>query len=283
MNAPVPVATSVAEDGFLGTLALPVAKVGVTDVHPVSEERLSAIVESAWERGAGGWVVTANVDIVRAAVKRPELAALIAEADLVVADGMPVVWAARLAGHRVPERVTGASLVFSLSEAAARADRSVYLVGGEPGVPEAAADVLTERFPGLRIVGTDSPPFGFDRTEDGLAAIAAKLTETKPDLVFAGLGFPKQERVIRRLRTDLPSAWYVGCGAGIPMAAGEFRRAPAAMQRAGAEWLHRLALEPKRLAKRYLVDDAPFAARLLVTTAVRRLRRSSPAKGTETR
>ncbi|WP_232376206.1 WecB/TagA/CpsF family glycosyltransferase [Amycolatopsis aidingensis] len=245
-------------------------RVGPIEVVPLPEAAVVQLVERAWSSHTGGWIATANVDIARAATRDAEAAALLAEADLVVPDGMPIVWAARLAGHRVPERVTGSSLVFSLAEAAARTRRSVYLLGGEPGVPEAAAKALTERYPGLLIAGTDSPPVGFDRTADGMADVVHKVVEAQPDLVLAGLGFPKQERTIRRLRAKLPDAWYVGCGAGIPMAAGQFRRAPELAQRVGAEWVHRLALEPRRLAGRYLRDDAPFAARLLTGALLRR-------------
>lgn len=238
-------------------------RVGAVDVWAVSEAGVAAHVAEAWRRSAGGAIVTANVDIVRAATRRPELAALVAESEMVVADGMPVVWAGRLAGVRVPERVTGASLVFTLAGVAAREDRSVYLLGGEPGVPEKAADALSAKYPGLRIAGTDSPPFGFDTSADATAAAVAKVVAAEPDLVLVGLGFPKQERLIRLLKAELPRAWFLGCGAGIPMAAGEFRRAPGVVQDLGAEWLHRLALEPRRLAKRYLRDDLPFAFRLL--------------------
>ncbi|MEU7532176.1 WecB/TagA/CpsF family glycosyltransferase [Saccharothrix sp. NPDC042600] len=199
------------------------------------------------------------------------MGALVASSEVVVADGMPVVWAGRLAGVSVPERVTGASLVFTLAEAAAGAGRSVYLLGGNPGVPEKAARVLGERFAGLKVVGTDSPPFGFDVDAELAAAAVAKVVAAQPDLVLVGLGFPKQERVIRMLRAELPRAWYLGCGAGIPMAAGEFKRASGVVQKVGAEWLHRLALEPRRLAKRYLRDDLPFAFRLLAGAVKTRL------------
>ena len=242
-------------------------RVGAVHVSPLREPEVVRHVESDWDRG--GWIVTANVDIVRAATRDPELAGLVGQADLVVADGMPVVWAAKLSSGATLERVTGASLVFSLAESAARSRRSVYLLGGDPGVPEAAAAVLSERFPGLRIAGTDSPPFGFERSAE-LAAVKGRIVEAKPDLVLVGLGFPKQEELIRVLRPELPSAWYLGCGAGIPMAAGQFRRAPEVVQRLGAEWLHRLALEPRRLARRYLHDDTPFAMRLLTGALLRR-------------
>ncbi|MGM1065415.1 WecB/TagA/CpsF family glycosyltransferase [Saccharothrix sp. Mg75] len=249
-------------------------RVGAVDVWAVSESGLADHVVEAWRGSAGGAIVTANVDIVRAATRRPELAALIAESEVVVADGMPVVWAGRLAGVPVPERVTGSSLVFTLAGAAAREGRSVYLLGGNPGVPEKAAEVLTGRFPGLRVAGTDSPPFGFDRDAALTAEAVAKVVEAKPDLVMVGLGFPKQENLIKVLRAELPHAWFLGCGAGIPMAAGEFARAPGVVQKVGAEWVHRLALEPRRLAKRYLRDDLPFAFRLLGGALRTRFRRT---------
>ncbi|MGA6163474.1 WecB/TagA/CpsF family glycosyltransferase [Amycolatopsis magusensis] len=248
-------------------------KVGVLHIAPLTEIELVDLVGTAWTRGAGGWIVTANVDISRAAARHPELAELIGEADLVVADGMPLVWAARLAGDHLPERVTGSSLVFSLSAAAAAAGRSLYLLGGEPGVPEAAADALSTRYPALKVAGTHSPAFGFERDPAQRADVVDRVRSANPDLVLVGLGFPKQERLIRELREVHPDAWYVGCGAGIPMAAGEFSRAPEQLQRLGGEWLHRLALEPKRLARRYFVDDAPFALRLLAGAAARRVTR----------
>lgn len=246
-------------------------RVGVVDVWAVREPDVVAHVVEGWRHGEGGAIVTANVDIVRAATRDPALGALVAESEVVVADGMPVVWAGRLAGVPVPERVTGASLVFTLCEAAAREGRSVYLLGGNPGIPEKAAGVLCERYPGLRVAGTDSPPFGFHADPVLAAEAVAKVVEAKPDLVLVGLGFPKQERVIRMLRAELPQAWYLGCGAGIPMAAGEFKRASGVVQKMGAEWVHRLALEPRRLAKRYLRDDLPFAVRLLAAAVKTRL------------
>ena len=248
-------------------------KVGVLEIAPLTEAELVDHVDHAWTRGDGGWIVTANVDIARAAARRPELAGLIGQADLVIADGMPLVWAARLAGDHLPERVTGSSLVFSLSAAAATAGRSIYLLGGETGVPDAAADALSVRYPELKVAGAHSPSFGFERDPGELAEVIDRVRTANPDLVLVGLGFPKQEHLIRQLRVAHPDAWYVGCGAGIPMAAGEFSRAPERLQRVGGEWLHRLALEPKRLARRYFVDDAPFALRLLAGAAARRVRK----------
>ncbi|MFB4280691.1 WecB/TagA/CpsF family glycosyltransferase [Nonomuraea sp. MTCD27] len=247
-------------------------RVGAIDVMVITETELAETVAAGWRAGQGGWIVTANVDIVRAATRDPELAALVAQAQVVVADGMPVVWAGRLAGAAIRERVTGASLVFTLSERAAAEGRSVFLLGGDEGVPEEAGRVLAERYPGLRVAGAYSPPYGFDADPRHLREVAERVSATAPDLVLVGLGFPKQERVIATLRARLPAAWHLGCGAGIPMAAGQFSRAPALLQRSGGEWLHRLALEPRRLARRYLVHDMPFALRLLVQSLRIRLR-----------
>ncbi|MEV0623162.1 WecB/TagA/CpsF family glycosyltransferase [Nonomuraea sp. NPDC050404] len=249
----------------------PCARVGAIEVMALTEPEVAEHVTRAWRDGTGGAIVTANVDIVRAATRDPELTALVAGSELVVADGMPVVWAARIAGLRLRDRVTGASLVFTLAERAAREGRSVFLLGGEPGVPQKAGEVLAARYPGLRVAGAYAPPFGFERDPGELDKAVALVRESKPGLVLVGLGFPKQERVIAVLRPELPDAWYLGCGAGIPMAAGHFKRAPRALQRAGGEWIFRLALEPRRLVRRYLRDDLPFAFALLAGAAWRRL------------
>ncbi|RVX46658.1 N-acetylglucosaminyldiphosphoundecaprenol N-acetyl-beta-D-mannosaminyltransferase [Nonomuraea polychroma] len=245
------------------TAACTRVRVGGIDVSTITETGLADRMAAGWRTGQGGWIVTANVDIVRAASRDPELAALVAKAEVVVADGMPVVWAGRLAGGAIGERVTGASLVFTLSARAAAEDRSVYLLGGDEGVPEAAGRVLMERYEGLRVAGAYSPPYGFDTDPGQVRDVVERVVAVRPDLVLVGLGFPKQERMIVELRPHLPQAWYLGCGAGIPMAAGQFSRAPALLQRSGGEWLHRLALEPRRLARRYLLHDAPYALRLL--------------------
>ena len=236
-------------------------------------------VRKGWAAGRGGSIIPVNVDVARTASRQPGLAELVSAGSLVIADGMPLVWAARAGGQTLPERVTGASLVFSLSAAAAADGRSVFLLGGADGVPDKAAEALCQRSPDLRIAGTQSPPFGFDRTEEGVQQAVAAVVAAAPDLVFVGLGFPRQERLIEQLRLAWPGAWYLACGGGIPMAAGIARRASPLVQRLGLEWVHRLALEPRRLAGRYLRDDLPFAVRLLARARIHRVtrERSEPA------
>jgi N-acetylglucosaminyldiphosphoundecaprenol N-acetyl-beta-D-mannosaminyltransferase len=196
----------------------------------------------------------------------------------VVADGKPLIWASRIAGTPLPARVCGSDLIWSLSAAMAETGRSVYLLGGEPGTSELAEQVLRERFPTLKIAGRLSPPFGFDKRPGELDEVCDEVIGAAPDLVFAGFGFPKQERVIERLRERMPQTWFMGCGAAIGFVAGVHSRAPGWMQDNGLEWVHRLYLEPRRLMRRYLVDDVPFAARLLAGSVVERLRNRRAAR-----
>jgi N-acetylglucosaminyldiphosphoundecaprenol N-acetyl-beta-D-mannosaminyltransferase len=127
-------------------------------------------------------------------------------------------------------------------------------------------------YPGLRLAGYESPSLGFDQRPEEYDGVCDRVRTAVPDMVFVGLGFPKQERVISRLSSTMPSTWFMGCGAAIGFVAGTHKRAPRWMQRSGLEWLHRLGSEPRRLARRYLVHDLPFAVRLLASSALTRLR-----------
>ncbi len=229
-------------------------------------------VRAALARGIGGRIATPNVDILRRAELDDSVRADLETADLLVADGAPLVWAARLAGTPLPERVTGSGLIWALSYGLGQDGSSVYLLGGDPSTDGAAraADNLLGQFPSLRIAGCESPGYGFERDRRSLQAVMQRVVEAEPDLVFVGLGFPKQERLIEHLRPVLPTSWFLGCGAAINFVAGDCVRAPVWMQRSGLEWAHRLAKEPRRLARRYLREDAPYAVRLLATSAMRR-------------
>lgn len=244
-------------------------EVGGIAFDALSEAEVAELVVASWISGTGGSIVPVNVDVARVASRSPELGQLIERASVVVADGMPIVWASHLQGGRLPERVAGSSLVLSLSSIAAANRRSVYVFGGAEGVPQKAAERLAEAWPSIRVAGAYSPPFGFDSTEAGFREAISAVVKAAPDLVFVGLGFPRQELFIERLRSELPGAWCLACGGAISMAAGSVRRASPLIQRLGLEWMHRLVLEPRRLAKRYLVHDLPFAIRLITLAAIR--------------
>jgi N-acetylglucosaminyldiphosphoundecaprenol N-acetyl-beta-D-mannosaminyltransferase len=250
-------------------------------VQALSEAELLTRMDQAIVRRVGGWVVTANVDILRNAARDPRSRGLIESADLVVADGAPLVWASRLAGRPFPERVTGADLLWTMSETVARRGGSVFVLGGLPGAAEACAAALSAAYPGLGIAGTLCPPFGFDRDPGALAEICATVAAARPTLVLVAMGFPRQEQLIEKLRAVHPTGWYLGCGAAVNFAAGSITRAPEWMQRHGLEWLHRVAREPRRLGSRYLRQGIPFALSLLAGTLARRVLRPESLAGTK--
>ena len=220
--------------------------------------------------GFGGWIVTPNVDHLRIISERPDLLAMLNEASLKVADGMPLIWASRLQGTPLPERVTGAGLK-ALTAAAAKAGASIFLLGGEPGDGEAAAAVLKQLNPGLKVAGVACPPPGFESDPLQMAEIANALHSAKPDIVYACFGFPKHEFVIPRCATACrPHGSWAWAEAWLSFPEGRgVRRAGCS----GSVWsgLWRLGLEPRRLFRRYIVKDMPFAIRLLVGSAVRRV------------
>lgn len=221
--------------------------------------------------GRGGWLVTANLDFMRRHVKDPSSRVIYERADLRVADGMPLVWASRLRGTPLPERVAGSSLIAPICERAAREGRRVYLLGGDPEASAEAERRLLELAPGLCIAGRESPWLSAEPSDAELAQVRESLRLARPDVVFVAFGSPKQERVIAALRDTLPSAWWMGIGISLSFVAGHVKRAPLLVQRLGLEWAHRLVQEPRRLFRRYILEDLPFAFELFGRAAKDRL------------
>jgi len=240
----------------------------------ITEEGALQRITQALGDGRGGTVLTANVDILRQ-LQEPGMSKLATDAEMVVADGMPVVLASRLMrGSSLPERVTGSSLICSLSARVLRTGGTVALIGGAPGVVDRAAQALSDENDGRGQIAFYSPAFGFESDPDEVARIDGLFERAKPDVAFVGLGFPKQELLANRLRERFPSTWFVGCGGSIAMVAGEVSRAPRWVQALGAEWLFRLAQEPKRLFRRYIVHDLPYGSALLFRALAHRCGRN---------
>jgi N-acetylglucosaminyldiphosphoundecaprenol N-acetyl-beta-D-mannosaminyltransferase len=177
------------------------------------------------------------------------------DAALVLADGMPLVWASQLLRRRLPERVAGADLVPALLSAAAEnGGLRVFLLGAAPGVARRASREVVRRWPAVDVVGHYSPPLGFETDPAEKAAILARIAEARPDVLVVGLGAPKQELWVHAHRHDICASVALCAGAAIDFLAGNKSRAPLWMRTIGLEWLHRLATEPRRLFRRYLRD-----------------------------
>jgi N-acetylglucosaminyldiphosphoundecaprenol N-acetyl-beta-D-mannosaminyltransferase len=222
--------------------------------------------------GQGGVVVTVNLDHLRRCAREPAYAELVCRADLVVADGMPLIWASKVQGPPVlPERVAGSTMMIELCGATAAKGVPVFFLGGDPGVAERAGHMLKERFPGFQLAGTYCPPFGFESDPEEFGRIETALASASPGIVFVALGSPKQEYLADRLRRVLPHACWIGIGISLSFVTGDVQRAPVWIQKIGMEWLHRLCQEPRRLFRRYIIHGIPWAARLLGHSLIKRL------------
>jgi N-acetylglucosaminyldiphosphoundecaprenol N-acetyl-beta-D-mannosaminyltransferase len=245
----------------------------------LSEEEAAEHVVSAAQRGEGGRLVNPNVDVMRQVVTDRSLGSLLQSADLVLPDGMPLLWAARLQGSPLKERVPVSEAINTLCDKASERDVGVFLLGGSPGTAERAAEVLKERSPQLS-VDYFCPPFGFEGDEVEMDRIFDALEVARPGIVFCAFGFPKQERLMSVLSERFPATWFVGSGGTFSMVAGDTPKAPTWMRNIGLEWAHRLRLEPRRLFERYIVHDLPFACRMLASSAVARVAGTEPANYT---
>lgn len=201
------------------------------------------------------YVVTPNVDHVVLLNEHAGFRAAYADADLVVADGAPLIRVSRWLGAPLPERVAGVDLterMLGISDVGR--PLRVYLLGGMPGVGQRAAQTIARRWPTVQVVGIDSPPFGFERSDEQNAAVLRGISAVEPDLLVLALGSPKQELWVHAHRTAIRARVALCVGATIDFLAGEKQRAPLWMRRAGLEWVHRLASEPSRLGRRYARD-----------------------------
>lgn len=185
---------------------LPVVKLRGIELHAITEHECIQYILNSLDQGRGGTVVTPNLDILRRCRRDLNFAAWVSEADIVVPDGMPLIWASRVQGTPLPQRVAGSDLITSLSLAAADRGKSIFLLGGDAGTADNAAHVLRGKAPHLKIVGTHCPPMGFEENPTAMSAMVDALTDAKPDIIWVGLGSPKQERLVNRIRDLLPQS-----------------------------------------------------------------------------
>lgn len=220
--------------------------------------RLESFIEIGRATGKTHQIATVNADFAVKALRDPELRYLLQEVDMATADGMPLVWGARLLGVPLEDRVTGADMVPALAERAAQKGYSIYFLGAAPGVAARASEILQERYPGLKIAGVCSPPYGSILEMD--RSILAHIKAAKPDILLVAFGNPKQEKWIGMYGRELGVPVMIGIGGTLDFIAGETKRAPEWMQRTGLEWSYRLLQEPRRLWRRYVVDLTAFGS-----------------------
>ncbi|MBM6820677.1 WecB/TagA/CpsF family glycosyltransferase [Clostridium saudiense] len=201
------------------------------------------------------YVVTPNVDHIVKLETDKEFQKVYREADLILTDGMPLIWISKMKKTPIKEKVSGSDLFPEVCKLAANKGYKVFLLGAAEGVAVKAAENLKAKYNGLNVVGTYSPSYGFEKNDDEINKIIGMINELKPDILAVGLGAPKQEKFLYNFREQLNVPVSLAIGASIDFEAGNVERSPEWMQKSGLEWFYRLIKEPKRMFKRYLVDD----------------------------
>lgn len=217
-------------------------------------EALDAI-ESLIESGKKSYVIAINVDVVIKIEEDSYLKEIADNADIVLVDGKPLVWIANYYKRPVKEKVSGSDLVPLLCARAVEKQYSIYIIGGKEGIAQKARKRLEKMYPGITIVGTYSPPFGFEKDEAELNKINQQITKVKPDIVIACFGCPKQEKWVYENYIKYDAKLSICAGATVDFLSGNISRAPKWMSDQGLEWFYRFLQEPKRMFKRYFVDD----------------------------
>ncbi len=236
-----------------------IRRVDILGVHVSAVDPPMALAEiERWiDSHEQHYVCVTGVHGVMESQRDPELKAIHNRSGLTTPDGMPMVWAGQRAGAAWMQRVYGPDLMLAVLARAAERGWTSFLYGGREGVPELLAERLTARIPGLRIVGTYSPPFRtLTKAED--AALVEQINSANPDLVWVGLSTPKQERWMAAHVGRLSAPALLGVGAAFDINAGTLRQAPPWMQRSGLEWAYRLYREPRRLWRRYFSNNPRF-------------------------
>ncbi len=245
---------------------------------PISNVTFGQVCTLVAQRIAGrepGYVVTPNVNHVCLCHRDSEFREAYMQSFLSLPDGVPIIWASRLFGIPLVEKLSGSDMVPKLSRFAAERGFSVFFLGGMPGTAERTAEILRQKNPALRVAGCYCPPFGFEQNPVEMDKAIEAIRTSNADICFVALGSPKQERFMRDTyqRTGVPVS--IGIGGSFDFISGRVRRAPAWMQQLGLEWVWRLSMEPRRLWKRYLLQDTMFFRLLWNEYFVQRRRRAA--------
>lgn len=236
-----------------------------TPVNALTLDGLLETVDRWVQNRERHYVCTLDVHALIEGLRAPDVQEIYRRASLVTPDGMPLVWLLRRAGHRQADRVCGPDLMPALFERSRAAGYRHYLYGSTAHTLDLLTARLSTRFPSAKIVGSYAPPFRELRADEH-EAIATRINDAAPDIVWVGLGAPKQDRWMGAYRPRLQAPVLIGVGGAFDMLAGKVRRAPRIIQRSGCEWAFRMVQEPRRLCRRYVESNARFAFLLLQET-----------------
>ena len=226
-----------------------------TYIDNVTENEAIKHIEYCIENKKIGHIITPNVDQIVRIESDEYFKEICDNAELLLVDGHPLMWIAKYYKRPFKEKICGSDLVLKLCRLAVKKNYSVFLLGAAEGVAQRAADNLQKSYPGIKIAGTYSPPFGFEKDESELIKIDDMLLESKADLLFVGMGVPKQDIFIYENMHKYKIPMSFSIGASIDFIAGEQKRAPKWINKVGFEWFYRFLQEPKRMFRRYFVND----------------------------
>lgn len=226
-----------------------------TEIDNLTMDETLQAIDDLIKQKKNAYVVTPNVDHIVQLEKDTELQKVYENASLILTDGKPLLWIAKWYGTPIKEKISGSDLFPLLCNMAAQKGYKMFFLGAAEGVAAKAAQNLSKRFKGLQVVGTYSPPFGFEKDLEEIDKINNMIRKTQPDILIVGLGCPKQEKFMYHHCKELGVPISFGLGASFDFEAGNIKRAPRWMANHGLEWLFRITQDPKRMAKRYLVDD----------------------------
>lgn len=226
-----------------------------TEIDNLTMDETLQAIDQLIRENRNAYVVTPNVDHIVQLETNKELQDVYANASLILTDGKPLLWIAKWYGTPIKEKISGSDLFPLLCERAVQRGYKMFFLGAAEGVAAKAAENLKKRFEGLQVVGTYSPSFGFENKPDEMKKIKQMIQETAPDILIVGLGCPKQEKFMYYHCKELGVPISFGLGASFDFEAGNIKRAPRWMANHGLEWLFRITQDPKRMARRYLIDD----------------------------
>ena len=226
-----------------------------TEIDNLTMKEALNRIDKLIQEDHNAYVVTPNVDHIVQLERGGPLTEVYKNADLILTDGKPLIWISRWYGTPIKEKISGSDLFPRLCQLASKKSYRMYFLGAAEGVAAKAAENLKKKYPGLQVAGTYSPPHGFEKDEAELAKIKKQITDVKPHILVVGLGCPKQELFILNHKDELGVPISLGLGASLDFEAGIIKRAPKWMADRGLEWIYRIFQDPRRLAKRYLVDD----------------------------